>query len=97
MVGPSQIAIAEFHNENGAFPTDNTAAGLSAPGNYTGKYVSSVSVNDAVISILYGNDAHAQISGQVVTLTAADNLGSVSWACASGGVISDNHLPAACR
>ncbi len=97
LVGPSQIAIAEFHNENGAFPTDNTAAGLSAPGNYTGKYVTAVSVNDAVISILYGNDAHAQISGQVVTLTAADNLGSVSWACASGGVISDNHLPAACR
>ncbi len=97
LVGPSKMAIAEFHNENGAFPTDNTEAGLPPPGNYAGKYVTSVSVTGAVISILYGNDANWQISGRTVTLTAAYNVGSVSWDCTSGGVIADAYLPSACQ
>ncbi len=94
---PFKTAVAEFIHTTGAFPTDNAEAGLAAPGNYTGKYVNSVSVNGAVVSIQYGNDAHAQISGQTVTLTAINSLGSVSWVCASGGVIQDKHMPSACQ
>ncbi len=97
LAGSLKTAVVEFHNNNGAFPTDNTAAGLEAPGAYTGKYVSSVTVNGPVVSIQYGNDANAQINGRIVTLTAIDNLGSVSWVCTSGGVISDDYLPSACR
>ncbi len=97
LVGPLKNAVAEFHNQNGVFPTDNNEAGLSPPDNYTGKYVTSLSVNGGVISILYGNDANAQISGRTVTLTAINNLGSVSWDCTSGGVIQDDFLPSACR
>lgn len=94
---PFKPAIAEFHYDHGAFPTDNADAGLSAPGNYTGKYVSSVSVNGAVVSIQYGNDANATISGETVTLTAINSGGSMSWVCASGGVIANIYLPSACR
>ena len=97
LCGPFKIAVAEFVTANGAFPTDNTDAGLSAPGNYIGKYVNSVSVNGAVVSIEYGNDAHAQISGQTVFLTAINNSGSTSWTCTSGGVIPNTYLPSACR
>jgi len=95
--GPFKTAIAEFHNNNGAFPTDNVAAGLSAPGDYAGRYVSSVTVNGPVVSIQYGNSANAQINGRIVTLTAIDNLGSVGWDCSSGGAILDELLPPACR
>ncbi len=95
--GPFKPAIVEFHNNNGAFPADNTVAGLSAPGDYAGKYVSSVSVNGAVVSIQYGNSASAQINGRIVTVTAVDNIGSMSWDCSSGGVILDDYLPPACR
>ena len=94
---PFKTAVAEFVNSTGAFPIDNTDAGLSAPGDYIGKYVNSVSVNGAVVSIQYGNDAHAQISGETVTLTAMNNGGSVNWTCTSGGVIPSNYLPSACR
>lgn len=97
LVGSLKNAVAAFHNQNGVFPTDNNEAGLSPPDNYTGKYVTSVSVTGAVISILYGNDANAQISGRTVTLTAIDNLGSVSWDCTTDGVIQDDFLPSACR
>ncbi|VUX55645.1 Fimbrial protein (Pilin), partial [uncultured Woeseiaceae bacterium] len=93
LCGPFKTAIAEFVTANGGFPTDNTDAGLSPPGNYIGKYVKSVSVNGAVVSIEYGNDAHAQISGQTVILTAMNSGGSVHWACTSGGVIPSIYLP----
>ncbi len=92
-----KTAVVEFHNDNGAYPPDNTAAGLAAPGDYAGNFVSSVTINGPVVSIEYGNDANAQINGRIVTLTAIDNLGSVSWDCTSGGVIPDDYLPPACR
>ncbi len=95
--GPVKTAIVAFHGDHGTFPSDNAEAALYAPGNYSGKYVDSIAVNGAVISIQYGNDANAQISGQTVTLTASYNEGSVSWTCASGGFISDVYMPTACR
>ena len=97
LTAPFKTAVAEFVYSNGVFPTDNADAGLSAPGDYIGKYVNSVSVNGAVISIQYGNDAHAQISGQTVILTAMNSGGSVHWACTSGGVIPSIYLPSACQ
>lgn len=95
--GPVQSAVAEYYNDQGAFPADNTIAGILPADSYTGKYVDSVSVNGAVISILYGNDASAQINGETVTLTAVAALGSLNWDCASGGVIDDTLLPQICR
>lgn len=97
LVSPFKPAVAEFYNDNGAFPTDNTAAGLAAPGDYAGKYVSSITVNGPVVSIQYGNSANAQINGRIVTMTAIDNIGSVSWDCTSGGTILDEYLPPTCR
>ena len=94
---PFKTAVAQFVYTTGTFPTDNTDAGLSAPGDYIGKYVNSVSVTGAVVSIQYGNDAHVQISGQTVILTAMDNGGSTSWTCTTGGVIPIIYLPTACR
>jgi len=93
----AKTAVTEFFQDRGAFPTDNTEAGLEAAANINGKYVTSVSSAGAVITILYGNDANFRIAGQTVTLTAADNIGSIAWVCESGGVIPDKHLPAACR
>ena len=97
VAGGAKVAVTEYYQDRGVFPTNNAEAGLDAAGNITGKYVASVSVNGAVITIQYGNDAHPFITGQTVTLTATDNLGSVGWACASGGVIQAKHLPSACR
>ena len=92
-----KTAVSEFVTTKGVFPADNADAGLSAPGNYVGKYVDSVSVAGAVVSIQYGNDAHAQINGETVILTALDAGGSVDWTCTSGGVIPDIYLPNSCK
>ncbi len=97
LTSSAKTAVSEFYQENGAFPADNTAAALPAPADIQGKYVASVSVADEVITVLMGNDANAQIMGETIQLSAADDVGSLTWTCASGGVIQDKHLPAACR
>ena len=97
VAGGAKSAVAEYYQEHGVFPADNATAGLAPAGSIQGKYVASVSVSGAVISLLFGKDANAQINGHTVTITAMDNLGSVTWDCASGGVIQDNHLPTSCR
>ena len=97
LAGSAKATITEYYQNQSLFPTDNAQVGLAAPGSITGKYVDSVSVNGAVISVQYGNDANSQIVGQTVTLTAIDNLGSVSWVCATGGFIQLKHLPRVCR
>ena len=99
LAGGAKAAVTEFYQDRGVMPSDNTEAGLEDSSNIEGKYVSDVAVGnaDGVVTVTYGNDAHVIINGETVTLTAADNLGSVSWTCASGGTIEDKHLPAACR
>ena len=94
----AKTAVAEFYMDSGVFPANNALAGLEASGNIAGKYVASVSVAGAVITIQYGNDANLQIVGQTITLTANNAAaGSLNWVCASGGVIQDKNLPIACR
>ena len=95
--GPVQTAIAEFYNDGGAYPANNAEAALYTPTSYSGKYVDSISVSGAVISILYGNDANVQISGSTVIITAVASQGALTWDCASGGVIPDVFLPKSCR
>lgn len=97
LASPVKSAIAEFNNDRGAFPSNNTQAALQSPGNYAGKYVSQISVTGAVVSIQYGNDASSQIAGETVTLTAQNVGGALVWDCASGGVIPTTYLPGVCR
>ena len=96
--GGAKTAVAEFYQDRGAWPANNNQAGLSPAANITGKYVSTVTVTANVVAVVYGNDAHATISGQSLELTAADAVGSITWSCASPlNAIADKHLPAACR
>ena len=97
LTAPVKIAVAEYHKDTGQYPANNSDATLGAPTNYTGSYVDSISVNGAVISVQYGNDASAQISGETVTITAVSNPGSMEWVCATGGTISETYLPSSCR
>ena len=98
LAGGAKAAVTEFYQDRGAWPTGNSQAGLATnASSINGKYVSSVGVVNSVVTVTYGVDAHATINGQTITLTAADAVGSVTWTCASGGVIQDKHLPAACR
>jgi len=94
--GGAKTAVSEYFQDRGAWPTDNNEAGLSVAGDIEGKYVTGVAVAANVVTVSYGNDAHAQITGDDLLLTATDNTGSIGWACSSAD-LQDKHMPAACR
>ncbi len=93
----AKAAVSEYYQEHGTYPADNDEAALVPAGEIQGNYVGSVSVTDDVISIVFGPEASTKIVGETLTLTAADNVGSLTWTCGGGGAIQPKHLPAACR
>jgi len=97
--GGAKAAVTEFFQDRGAMPADNSEAGLAAAAAIQGKYVASVTVTTGVISVAYGNDAHAVIDTQTIELTPNTSAaGSVQWICDSpAAAIANKHLPAACR
>ncbi len=83
--------------DRGVWPADNAEAGLADKHDIMGKYTDEVAVKDNVIEIKFGYDASTVIFDEKITLTAIDSAGSISWTCASAGIIQPRHLPAACR
>jgi len=98
LAGGAKAAVSEFVMDRGAFPTDNTQAGLSAPGDISGKYTTSVTNASGVVTIIYGGtSAHAELSGDTLMLSAVTSAGSVIWACPTTGTVLPKHRPATCR
>jgi len=93
----AKSAISEYFMDRGVWPTDNVEAGLADKHDIIGKYTEHVDVGDNIIEVKYGYDAHTAIFDEKITITAVDNNGSISWTCASDGVIQAKHLPGACR
>jgi len=77
---PAQSAISTKYAENGAFPLDNTDAGLAAPAQMGGKFVKSVEVQaNGVIVVTFGDTA---LLNETITLTPAAGT-PVLWTCVS--------------
>ncbi len=99
LTGAAKVAVTEYWQDRGQFPTDGPTAGLAAADQITGKYVTSVGVASNVITVTYGNDANNAINGATLTLTASTNGGSVEWTCAGLNILSGEPqwLPSSCR
>ncbi len=100
LAGGAKTAVAEVFQDSGAFPGNNTAAGLSGATDINGKYVTQVAVGaNGIINVTYGQDANSNITNAVLRLTPTGNAGSVEWACSGQNILSGNAkwLPAACR
>jgi len=114
LAAAAKTAVAETFLNRGTAPATRTAAGMTATATDTqGKYVASVEVTNGVITVTYGNEAHANIDTETLTLTpyqSADD--SVVWRCGSAPdpglslmtgatyaapTVTDNYLPSACR
>ena len=93
----AKAAVTEYFMGHGAWPSNNAEAGLADSAEIVGKYTEHVEVTDNVIEIKYGLDAHPDILNATITLTAADNSGSVDWTCVGVAVIQPKHLPGACQ
>ena len=91
----AKAAIADYFGDHGSYPSDNLEAGMAVPNSISGKYVSSVTVdNTGSIAVLFATSASAKISGQTLALQATDSNGSLTWQC---GGLEEKYMPASCR
>ena len=93
----AKTAVAEFYTTRGAFPANNTSAGMASDVSIKGNYVSKVDTANGVITITYGAaKANAAISGKTLELSAITvNSGAIAWTCKPGS-ISTTYLPSSC-
>ncbi len=94
----AKVAVAEYYQDRGDFPTDNATAGLAAAATIRGKYVTQVVVTaGGNIEVTFGNDVNYKIVDAVLTVSATNNDGSLSWACSGDATLVAKWLPPACR
>ena len=98
LLSSGKMAVAEYYNETGTFPTDNATARLGAANTIIGKYVGSVTVGNAgSLTVAYNTTtAHEKLQGKNFALTPKDNGGSISWTC-SVGTVGVDYLPNSCQ
>ena len=83
LAAAAKAAVAETFLNRGTAPANREEAGMTPTASDTqGKYVSAVDVIDGTIEITYGNEAHARIATNVLTLNPwVSNDDSVIWQC----------------
>ncbi len=98
LASAAKVAVAEYYQDQGDYPTDNATAGLAAAATIRGKYVTQVEVTaGGQIQVTFGNDVNIKILDAVLTVSANDNDGSLSWACMGDATLVEKWLPPACR
>jgi type IV pilus assembly protein PilA len=113
LAAPAKASVAEVYANRGSFPVNNTEAGIGAPTDITGKYVTSVTIGaNGVISVAYGKQANTKISSNTVLLTPGTSVnGDVVWVCGdhtspanvnftaapAKGTVDQKYLPQVCR
>jgi type IV pilus assembly protein PilA len=95
----AKLAVWEYIANTGAYPPANASIGLVSPSSIAGSYVSSVTVTNGAIKVLYGSSkANIQISNpsQYLLLSPTFNSGSIAWSCIHSS-INPAYLPTPCR
>jgi type IV pilus assembly protein PilA len=90
-----KTAVAEYYQNRGAYPTDNSVAGMAVAASIRGNFVTAVTVAAGVITVAYGNSANSKILASTALLSPTDRGGSIEWDCTSA--IADRYLPTQCR
>lgn len=105
-----KTAISEYYANTGCWPAQANLAGTCVS---SGKYESTVTVlTGGIISITYGNQANAKLSGSVLSISPYINANNdIIWQCgtasvgssvsSSGGTVTNNispqYLPTSCH
>ncbi|MEM7764457.1 MAG: pilin [Pseudomonadota bacterium] len=87
LAAAAKTAVSETYLNTGTAPANRVVAGMSAADTDTqGKYVSSLGIVNGTITVTYGNDVNAQVTGNTLALqpfTSVDD--SITWVCAGSG------------
>lgn len=70
LAASGKTAVIDAFLQSGRPPADREEAGMSSePTDSRGKYVASVTIEDARIDVMFGNDSHAEIFGKTISFT----------------------------
>lgn len=98
-----KVQVADVYADSGAFTNaDSGSEGIPANTSVSGKYTSSVTVTNGLISALMtGPDASASIktaSENVLALSPYTTAGALKWSCNTNATtLPDKYLPSTCR
>lgn len=92
-----RVAVALYRARNGgAWPYNNSQAGLLSLSAVNGKYVENTHIENGRIVITLGGDVERVVRGKHVVLTPYLDGPLVLWRCGSDDISADL-LPASCR
>ena len=91
LASAAKAAVVESYGSNGAWPDNNTEAGLGDSDEIKGKYVTSVAVAANVVTVTFGQSANTAITtNNTLTFTAGlSKNGDVAWQCGSKPMAED--------
>jgi type IV pilus assembly protein PilA len=101
----AKVGMTEYHANHGAFPANNTSAGVESAASITGKYVKSVTIGNAngQITSVFNSTANAAIATKSITLTGTSGGATgtiITWTCTGGQTgtpVDPKYLPSTCR
>src|SRR5690242_10879276 len=99
LAGAAKLATAETYSSTGTFPATNASAGLPAATAISGKYVTSVTTANGLITILYSSN-ELKLANKNLVLSASTTAGAVVWKCKITGVtnaVDSKYVPSECR
>lgn len=92
-----RVAVAMYRVRNGgAWPYNNTQAGLLSLSAVNGQYVDNARVEDGRIVITLGGEINREVSGKHIVLTPYLDNSLVRWHCGSSDIAADL-LPESCQ
>ena len=99
--GAAKAGVADAFNARGVLPSSNTAAGLSAKGEYATGFVNSLEVTGTGTIVLefkqLGSTTEAASGKTIIFVpTANANTGALTWACTTGTLVQ-KYRPSNCR
>ena len=98
LASAAKTAVAETFQSTGAYPSDNSGAGLA--GTINSKYVQSVLVSGSGlidVTFLGTVGESANTGGTIIRFTPSATPGAVDWICNTGSTLPARYRPANCR
>lgn len=97
LAGGAKTAVAEFYSSKNYYPANNTSAGLAAATSITGNAVTSVTVTNGLIEIVYNSKVDG--TNNKLDLSPITSTGGVKWTCkaATSNGIDSKFIPSNCR
>ena len=93
LAGGAKASVTEYFSSQGKFPANNASAGLATNTDIKGNAVTSVTVANGKIKIVYNDKV---TSAATLELSPTTGAGGVQWSCKGGTVIA-KYRPSNCR